>query len=90
MQGLSIGQIRPQNFRLATLGPLLDSIAREIANGRGFFIVRGLDPTRYSKFMNIVLYVGIASYIGNRYGRQDEYGNMLCEYAKPQKAVQPV
>jgi hypothetical protein len=65
-------------------------MGREIADGRGFFAVRGMDPTRYSKFKNIVLYVGIASYIGNRYGRQDEYGNMLCKYAKPQKADLPV
>jgi hypothetical protein len=63
-------------------------LAKEIANGRGFFVLRGLDPMRYSKFKNIVIYVGIASYIGNRFGRQDEYGNMLREYAKLQKVVQ--
>lgn len=81
MQGLPIGQICPQNFRLATLGPILGRLAKEVANGRGFFVLRGLEPTRYSKFKNLVLYVGIASYIGNRYGRQDEFGNMLCKYA---------
>jgi hypothetical protein len=60
-------------------------LAKEITNGRGFIVLRGLDPTRYSKSKNIVIYVGIASYIGNRFGRQDEYGNMLREYAKLQK-----
>jgi hypothetical protein len=62
-------------------------LAEEITNGRGFFVLRGLDPTRYSKFKNIVIYVGIASYIGNRFGRQDEYGNMLREYAKLEEVV---
>jgi hypothetical protein len=90
VQGLPIGQICPKNFRLATLGPVLSGLAKEVADGRGFFVLRGLEPTRYSKFKNVVLYAGIASYIGNHYGRQDEYGNMLCKYANAPEAAQMV
>jgi hypothetical protein len=81
-QGLYIGHLCPENFRLATLGPVLHRLARDVAHGRGFFSFRGLDPSRYSKYRNIAIYAGIASYVGNRCGRQDEYGNMLCQYAQ--------
>jgi hypothetical protein len=81
-QGLPIEQICPETFPLTTLAPILRRLAKEITNGRGFVVLRGVEPRRYSKFKNIVIYVGIASYIGNRFGRQDEYGNMLREYAK--------
>ena len=86
-RGLPIERISPENFRLPTLGPVLARLAREVAYGQGFFALRGLSPTQYSKLRNIVLYAGIASYIGNRRGRQDEYGNMLCEPHGPQSAV---
>lgn len=85
-----IEQICPQTFRLPTLGPLLGRSAKQIATGRGFFALRGLEPARYSNFKNVVLYVGIASYIGNRYGRQDEYGNMLGQYARSSTTTQLV
>jgi hypothetical protein len=32
-------------------------------NGRGFFILRGLDPKKYSARDNVILYAGIASYV---------------------------
>ena len=89
-QGLPLGQLCPENFCLATLGPVLRRLAQDVAHGRGFFAFRGLDPSRYSKSRNIVIYVGIASYIGNRCGRQDEYGNMLCQYAKVYSKMQKI
>jgi hypothetical protein len=39
--------------------------------------MRGLDPKRYSNETNLVLYLGISTYIGGKLGRQDERGNML-------------
>jgi len=46
-------------------------------NGVGFFHIRGLDPNRYSNKTNLVIYLGISTYIGGKLGRQDERGNML-------------
>jgi len=54
-------------------------LATELTSGVGFFHVRGLDPQRYSNEMNVVLYLGISTYIGGKRGRQDELGNMLRE-----------
>jgi len=73
-----LDRLCPKHFHLPTLGPILKYLSHEIASGRGFFVLRGLEPETYSKLRNIVIYAGIGSYIGNRFGRQDEYGNMLC------------
>lgn len=71
-------------FPLPTLSAELKVLARQLTSGVGFFRIRGLDPKRYSARTNVFLYLGIASYIGAKFGRQDELGNMLrkqiCEY----------
>jgi hypothetical protein len=59
------------------LGSKLKALATELTSGVGFFLIRGLDPKRYSNETNIVLYLGISAYIGGKLGRQDERGNML-------------
>jgi hypothetical protein len=69
--------ISQESFLLPRLGDKLKNIAAELTGGVGFFHIRGLDPLRYSNLMNVVLYLGISSYIGERRGRQDELGNML-------------
>jgi len=64
-------------FPLPSLGPALGGLARQIHEGSGFFIVRGLNPDNYSHKTSMVMYVGMSSYIGETRGRQDEFGNML-------------
>ena len=58
-------------FPLPQLGPLLREQARELHCGRGFFVLRGLQPDRHSISDNIIIYAGVSSYIGNVRGRQD-------------------
>jgi hypothetical protein len=48
-----------------------------VHHGQGFAIVRGLDPDTYSVEDNLNLYLGIASYIGDKRGMQDKKGNMI-------------
>jgi len=69
--------ISQESFLLPTLGNKLKALAAELTSGVGFFLIRGLDPQRYSNLTNVVLYLGISSYIGGKRGRQDELGNML-------------
>jgi hypothetical protein len=64
-------------FPLPTLGLALSELAKQIHEGSGFFIVRGLNPDKYSHKTSMVMYVGMSSYIGEIRGRQDEFGNML-------------
>ena len=69
--------LSPQTFPLPTLGNELRILAEQLTGGVGFFHIRGLNPQRYSSKTNIVIYLGISSYIGEKRGRQDELGNML-------------
>ena len=74
---LPLEYVSPESFPLPTLGNKLKTMATELTSGVGFFHIRGLDPQRYSNERNVILYLGIATYIGGKRGRQDELGNML-------------
>ncbi|KAH6898592.1 hypothetical protein B0T10DRAFT_578395 [Thelonectria olida] len=75
--GLDGDLVCKDNFPLPTLGPRLDTIRRDVYNGKGFGVIRGLDPQKYSVEDLSILYLGIQSYIANRLGRQDKKGNMM-------------
>jgi hypothetical protein len=69
--------VSTRNFPLPTLGPKLYQLAAEVHRGQGFALIRGLPLKRFSHEDNVVVYLGISSYIGPIRGRQDEDGNML-------------
>ncbi|KAM0564301.1 hypothetical protein ACHAPJ_000511 [Fusarium lateritium] len=75
--GLDGDCVSRDNFPLPTLGPRLDRIRWDVHDGKGFGVIRGLDPQKYSVEDLTVLYLGIQSYIASRHGRQDRKGNML-------------
>jgi hypothetical protein len=77
---LSKDEIRPDNFPLPTLKTCLHSVAGEVLLGRGLVILRGLDPSKYSLEDNILIYAGIASYVGETRGAQDNDGNVLGSF----------
>jgi hypothetical protein len=52
-------------------------VRNDVYEGRGFAIVRGLDPDAYTMEDLTVVYLGISSYIGERRGKQDQRGSML-------------
>ncbi|KID66666.1 Taurine catabolism dioxygenase TauD/TfdA, partial [Metarhizium hybridum] len=76
--GLDGDLVSTQNFALPTLGPKLFDLQRDIYCGKGFGLVRGLDPQRYSVEDLTTIYMGIQCYIANLQGRQDKKGNMLA------------
>jgi hypothetical protein len=69
--------ISQELFPLPTLSSKLKDLAKVLTNGVGFFLIRGLDPKQYSSEINLIMYLGISSYIGDKRGVQDERGNML-------------
>ncbi|KAF8875077.1 taurine catabolism dioxygenase TauD [Gymnopilus junonius] len=75
--GLHFGHISPKTFPLPTLGPILTSLSQELHYGRGFAVVRTIPVSSYSKEDNILIYVGISSYIGATRGLQDANGGVL-------------
>lgn len=76
--GLDGDCVARDNFPLPNLQHRLNAFALELHKGKGFFSIRGLDPARYSQEDNLILFLGISSYIGERRGRQDRRGNMVC------------
>ncbi|KAF8443469.1 hypothetical protein BDZ91DRAFT_174561 [Kalaharituber pfeilii] len=76
-------------FSLPLLGPRITEISRQLDNGCGFFILRGFDPKKYSSEENVILYAGVASYVADKRGRQDEHGNMLLHLVDLGSKVAP-
>lgn len=69
-----------ETFPLPTLGPKLNIVSKELHDGIGFAVLRGLDPKNYSPLDNLLLYLGITSYIAETRGCQDYDGRMVGEY----------
>jgi hypothetical protein len=75
--GQQPGEVNCATFPLPNLGRRLEQIANNLHSGVGFAVIRGLDPTRYSELDNVLVYLGITSYIAQIRGCQDSSGNML-------------
>ncbi|KAK3336153.1 hypothetical protein B0T19DRAFT_408662 [Cercophora scortea] len=69
--------VAPSNFPLPTLGKKLDALSRDVHLGKGFAVVRGIDPASFSVEDLTLVYLGVQSYIAEERGRQDKRGNML-------------
>ncbi|KAI0136534.1 TfdA family taurine catabolism dioxygenase TauD [Xylariales sp. AK1849] len=65
------------NFPLPTLGPKLVDIGHVLHNGRGFYVIRGINPKNYSVEDLMMVWLGTQTYIANQRGCQDHKGNML-------------
>jgi hypothetical protein len=64
MQRLDIAEIDRGNFPLPRFGSTLDALRREILDGRGFVLIRGLPVADKPIQENAAAYCGIGSYFG--------------------------
>jgi hypothetical protein len=62
--GTALASIAPENFPLPSLGAALADVLRELLEGRGFVLLRGLPLARYSREEQAIAYLGIGSYLG--------------------------
>jgi len=62
--GEDLSRIAPANFPLPTLAPVLANVLRELLEGRGFVMLRGLPVDRYGREEQAIAYLGIGSYLG--------------------------
>jgi hypothetical protein len=69
--------VNQENFPLPTLGAKLRALSVDIHSGRGFHVIRGLNPDDYSVEDLTIIWLGVQSYIADQFGRQDDRGNML-------------
>ncbi|KAK3991426.1 hypothetical protein QBC44DRAFT_341025 [Cladorrhinum sp. PSN332] len=70
-------KVNKDNFPLPFLGKRLSAICKDVYYGKGFHVVRGLNPDDYALADLTTIYLGISSYIAARRGRQDQRGSML-------------
>ncbi|CAH0026565.1 unnamed protein product [Clonostachys rhizophaga] len=75
--GLDGDHITKDTFPLPNLASKLDIVRQDLHNGKGFGLVRGLDPKKYLVEDLTMLYLGIQTHVANQTGRQDSKGNML-------------
>lgn len=65
--GKKFTDISKESFPLPTAGPHLKQLTEEnVVDGRGFIVVRGIDPDKYTREQNIILYTGVSAYVGKR------------------------
>jgi hypothetical protein len=76
-QGLDGDQVDRGNFPLPILSKRLERASCDVYEGRGFVIIRGVDPDAFSAEDFAVIYLGVSSYIAERRGKQDQRGSML-------------
>ncbi len=74
--GLSGTDVRREDFPLPTLGPVLNDLATELADGRGFFLMRGFPAQDFSKEDASTVFWGVGTYIGNPWP-QNASGDVL-------------
>lgn len=61
--------VSKKTFPLGSLGPVLERLTVELHRGKGFFVIRGLEPALLSVEENALVYLGISSYVASRRGR---------------------
>ena len=76
-----LGFVSKSTFPLHVLGSVLSEIAREVHNGRGFSMVRGIPVDLYSREDVMIIYAGVSSYIGNLRGIFDPNGTVVGHVA---------
>ncbi|KAK3906362.1 hypothetical protein C8A05DRAFT_40786 [Staphylotrichum tortipilum] len=74
---LDLDDVTRENFPLPTLQTRLEAAAREVHNRRGYSIVKGFDPSKYTDEENVAIFLAISNYIGEQRGFQDKKGSML-------------
>lgn len=75
--GLPFHKVSKESFPLPSLASLLLKTCDDIYQGRGFAVIRGLNPNEYTPEDFAVIFLGISGYIAERRGKQDRRGTMM-------------
>jgi hypothetical protein len=74
--GRPLAALRREDFPLPTLAPVLAGFARELVDGRGFLLVRGLPVARWGDEGAALVFWGLGLHLG-RPGAQNPQGDLL-------------
>ncbi|MFM8409251.1 MAG: hypothetical protein ACKOCT_03170, partial [Alphaproteobacteria bacterium] len=75
-RGLVPGVVRREDFALPSLAPRLHEWARELRDGRGFVVLRGLPVERWGDELSALAYWGLGLHLGVP-GAQNPAGDVL-------------
>lgn len=65
--GKHFSEISKETFPLPTAGPHLKQLTEDnVVEGRGFIVIRGINPDKYTREQNIIAYTGVCAYVGKR------------------------
>lgn len=85
-QSTNLLEITAEDFPLPTLSSRLKEIERELIDGRGFVLIRGLPRDKYNNDEMCMLYWGIGMHLGQPWP-QNKYGHMLGDVTDQGKAM---
>lgn len=74
-------EVTHEIFPLPVLRKRLEDAALELYQGRGFIVLRGLNPQNYSEEDNVLVFTGVSSYIAEKKGMQDDAGRIFGDFA---------
>jgi hypothetical protein len=74
--GLTLESVAREYFPLPGLGPVLRELLRELLEGRGFVLLRGLPVERMTREEQAIAYLGMGSWLG-RFRSQNAKGHLL-------------
>lgn len=75
-RGLPLGKVHREDFPLPTLGPRAEGWARELLEGRGFLLLRGLPVERWGDEDAALAFWGLGQHLGQP-GAQNPEGDLL-------------
>ena len=78
--------ITRETFPLPTLGPELERITRDLIDGRGVVLIRGVPVERYGKARASSIYWGVGTYLGSPWP-QNAKGHLLGDVTDQGKAA---
>jgi hypothetical protein len=65
------------SFPLQGLGRTLETLRSRVLDGHGFVVIRGHDPSSYSREDNAIIHMGVSIWFGDRFGRQAQDGQLM-------------
>ncbi len=74
--GKALKDLTKADFPFPVLAPVLEEIARDVIDGRGFVLIRGVPVDRYNRLEAAIAYWGIGTYIGHAVS-QNAKGHLL-------------
>ncbi|KAE8443232.1 hypothetical protein EG329_002100 [Mollisiaceae sp. DMI_Dod_QoI] len=86
---LAPGHLTAETFPLpTTLSTKLTEISNELYNGRGFSVVRGLDPRKYTPEENVIVFAGVASHVAPE--RSTDQNGLTLSHIRNAQTDRPV